>query len=158
MHSLSRSLTLLALLYTCLASAQEGKQTYKVKQQSKPSLIMSVEHPTDSRGEAVYSDRGNDDGNVPAVEGQFVRPVPTDIPYPTFPKSMKRLFTSHKILVTGVIAANGDFIDPELSDSVKPDAKDAVIEAVSKYKFQPATLNGKAIALRAVIEFHFVLR
>ena len=152
-------LTLLcAGLFVSPLSAQEPTSTYRVTALPHLHLIVSVDHPKDSRGETVYENRRKNQSSVAEVPGTVTLPQVIDMPTPTFPSSMKKLFASRDVEVTGVIAENGDFIDPVISDKVKPDAKDAVTEVLVKYRFQPATLDGKPVAFLTGIVFKFRFR
>lgn len=138
--------------------AQRQTSGYMVNPQSSRSLILSPTHPQDSRAEAVYEIPGESQKDLPIVPGAVVQAVPLKIPIPKYPKSLKRTKSDAVVKVTGVVAQNGDFIDPILPTSIEPDVRTAIVKALAKYRFRPATLDGKPIAELIVIEIQFRIR
>jgi Gram-negative bacterial TonB protein C-terminal len=122
---------------------------------TQKSVIVSPLHPVDSRGEVVYEYQGDDQKDFPIVAGILVQPTPIKTPQPSYPKSHKKDHAIADIKVEGVIAQNGDLIDPKPVDNGDPDFTRAALASVDRYKFKPATLDGKPIAIlmRVVVSF-----
>jgi TonB family protein len=123
------------------------------------SLLSKVRpHPTDSRGETVYEGQGVAQKDQPVVSGVFAKPSAVNLPSPKYPKSLKKSRSDADVTLEGVISQNGDFIDVTVVDAVAPEIAKAALDAVARYKFQPATLDGKPIALLARVAIHFRVR
>ena len=118
-------------------------------------IIVSVSRPTDSRGEIVYEERGATQKDQPVVAGGVVQPVPIKLPDPKYPKSRKKEHASGDITIWGVVAQNGEFIDAKVADGYDPDFSKNALDAVARYRFKPATLDGKPVAelIRVVVSF-----
>ena len=112
----------------------------------KPGVV-SKTHPKDSRGETVYDEQDETQTQLPVVPGLLLPPVVLKQVAPTIPRSSRWSHRKIKILVEGVVAANGEIIDVGLvhEDMDSPMAK-SVVEAFGRYKFKPATLDGKPVA------------
>ena len=119
--------------------------------------IVCPKHPKDSRGEVVYMPQGKDEMDQPVVPGVLLPPAPIKrIPSPKYPKALRKSRSTVEVTVTFVITPDGDAIDLEVTDSTDQDASSASLDAVRKYRFKPATLDGKPVATfaKTVIRFH----
>jgi TonB family protein len=121
-------------------------------------VIISSSTPKDSRGETVYEARGKDDADQPAVAGTLLPPVALSQPAPKYPKSMKKARETADVTIRGVLSAAGDVIDATVSESSNPEASASALEAVSRYRFKPATLDGKPVAVRVRFVVRFRLK
>jgi TonB family protein len=151
------SLALLCCLFVSFGPVQES-----VALQSTPNsgrLIVSTTRPKDSRGETVYEGRGSAQ-NQPAVSGVFVQPSPIKLPDPKYPKSLKKAHADLDVTVEGVTSESGDYIDATIISPIEidPEIERSALDAVSRYKFKPATLDGKPIALLTRVVIHFRIR
>jgi TonB family protein len=146
-------------IFICLSLCLGYGQTSGAAQSSddKP-LIKSQSHPRDSRGETVYEGQGVTQKDQPVVSGVFAKPSAINIPSPKYPKSLKKSRSDADVTVEGIISQNGDFIDATVVDAVAPEIAKAALDAVAGYKFRPATLDGKPIALLARVVMHFRIR
>ena len=146
-------------IFICLSFCLAYGQTSEAAQSSddKP-LIKSHSHPTDSRGETVYEGQGVTQKDQPVVSGVFAKPSAINIHNPKYPKSLKKNRADADVTVEGIISQNGDFIDATVVDAVAPEIAKAALDAVGGYKFQPATLDGKPIALLTRVVIHFRIR
>jgi TonB family protein len=148
----------LLCLFLCLGLVQEVaalQSTANIGQ-----IILSPTRPKDSRGEAVYQGRGPTQQDQPAVSGVFVQASPIKLPDPKYPKSLKKARADADVTVEGVISESGDYIDVTVTDPVGPDPEieKSALDAVARYKFKPATLDGKPIALLTRVVIHFRIR
>jgi periplasmic protein TonB len=83
-------------------------------------------------------------------------PVPVRTVAPDYPDEMHRQGISGIVTVRCTIDEHGDVVETvvvKFSDAVfeKP-----AVDALQKWKFKPATLDGKAVATKAVIPVKFV--
>lgn len=117
--------------------------------------IVSPKNPKDSRGETVYEFQGESQKDEPIVPGKLTPPSPKKTFKAKFPGSLKQRRAEEQVSVLGVVAENGDFIDAKVLDAVAPDVSSSALEAVSRWKFHPATLSGRPVALlvKVVVQF-----
>jgi len=150
----SSKIAILLSLIFLLALSIEVRASQKIVNSNGP-IIVSVSNPKDSRGELVYEIQGEEQKDQPVVAGTFVQPSPTKLPQPKYPKSHKKERTSGNITVEGVVAQNGEFIDAKVVEGADPDFSQRALDAVARYEFRPATLDGKPVAIltRVVVSF-----
>ena len=97
----------------------------------------------------------------PAPEG---RPIPNEIPYQISgsvkppkpihtpdPKHFKH-YREGKVVLACVIGSDGMVREPRVVSSLSPEGDASTLEAVRKWKFKPATLDGKPVAVRMEIQ------
>jgi hypothetical protein len=134
------------ILFVCLAIAILPRAFGKAKPNpydGPPILCPSL--PKDSRAETVYKNQTPDEKNQPVVAGKLVLPRPIKLEQPTFPQS--RFGAKWKeVMVEGVIAQNGDFIDGKAPGTAEPDLAKSAVESLVRSRFRPGTLDGKPIA------------
>ena len=124
---------------------------------SQTKAIISPAVPADSRGETVYEAQGEHEQDLPVVAGTLLRPFPIRIPKSKYPKSLKRSHASADVVVEGIATPSGEFIDAKIIGEADPEAATNALAAVSQYKFNPATLDGKPIAFRTrvIVSFRY---
>ena len=61
------------------------------------------------------------------------------------------------VIVTVTVTAEGTTRDPEITKSLDKDLDKQAIASVAKWKFQPATKDGKPVSVRVPIEINFRL-
>ena len=61
------------------------------------------------------------------------------------------------VIVTVTVTAEGTTRDPEITKSLDKDLDKQAVASVAKWKFQPATKDGKPISVRVPIEINFRL-
>jgi outer membrane biosynthesis protein TonB len=118
-------------------------------------LIISPRMPADSRGETVYESQGEEQKTQPIVPGVYAPPRPIKLPKPGYPQSLRKKKAGAIVTVEGVITQDGDFIDAKALDAQEEDVAASALDAVARYKFHPATLDGKPIAIlaRVIVKF-----
>jgi hypothetical protein len=131
----------------------EAKDRIKVESMGAKPAIVSPTHPKDSRGEVVYESQGPAQKDVPVVPGVLLDPKP--VKTVKYSKAMQKAKFAGDVTVRGVITASGDVVDLETVGDADEEAADAAKEAVSQYRFGPARLDGKAVALLFKVEVHF---
>jgi hypothetical protein len=139
------------VLLMVLAAALPQTETPKL-------TIVSPKHPTDSRGETVYEYQGEDQKDQPVVSGVIVMPHPTKLVKPKYSKALKKERFAGDISLNGVITPRGDVIDLEGVASEDAEAIACATAAVEQYRFAPATLAGKPVAIRMRVVVNFKIR
>lgn len=91
------------------------------------------------------------------VAGVLLPPSPVKLPEPKYPKSLRKSRSSADVSVEGVITASDDSIDTKVIDPLASEASTNALAAASQCKFNPATLDGKpvAILMHVVVKFRF---
>ncbi len=85
------------------------------------------------------------------------RPQPVKRPPPVYPFAMKKSGVSGVVTVQFIVNKKGDVENPIVVRSSHKGFEDAAIDAVRKWKFKPATKNGKPVAARMQIPINFNL-
>lgn len=137
-----------------LLGIHAGAQT-KMETKTAPAIVCPT-HPKDSRGEVVYVPQSKDEMDQPVVPGVLLPPSPVNIPSPKeYPKALRKPRSTAGVTVTFVITPDGDVIDLAVTDSTDQDASSASLDAVRRYRFKPATLDGKPVATfaKTVVRF-----
>lgn len=148
----------LAIAMLCFPFAPQGPAPEIRLDPAPRVVIVSPSHPKDSRGEVVYETQGVDQKNQPVVSGTYIDPSPIRLPEPKYPKSMKKAKSTADVTVLCVVTPVGDTIDAKVTGSSNDEASASALEAVSKYRFKPGTLDGKPVASLMQVIVHFRLR
>jgi protein TonB len=148
------SLLLCLFLLVPVSVQARADKNFRAEGPTGPTIV-SPKNPKDSRGETVYEFQGADQKSEPIVPGKLVPPSPKKTFKAKFPKSLKQRRAEEQVSVLGVVADNGDFIDAKVLDTVEPDVSNSALDAVSQWKFHPATLDGRPVALlvKVVVSF-----
>jgi len=86
-----------------------------------------------------------------------VKPIPIRTPPPEYPKQLKREGVSGVVAVSIVIDETGAVIGSSVVKSTNPDFNDATLDAVKKWKFKPALIDGKPVKMRVTLPIKFSL-
>jgi len=142
------------LVSTLLAVPVAGQATAAP---SEAKAIISPAVPTDSRGETVYEVQGEHEQDLPVIAGVLLRPFPVKVLKPKYPKSLKGSHSSADVVVEGIVTPSGEFIDAKIIGESDSEASANALAAVSRYKFNPARLDGKPVAFRTrvIVSFHY---
>jgi len=124
------------------------------QQTAKPAIVSS-DVPVDSLGETVYAHQGKEDKDKPIVPGVLTDPEPVKQVRPKLTKELKRRRFEGEITVLGVVAATGMAIDLKGQDGEDADATASALDAVRQYRFKPATLDGRPVAVRLKVIVNF---
>ncbi len=125
---------------------------------SKPQqIIVSPTRPTDSRGEVVYENQGKLQRNIPVVPGVYKDPVPLRRGRLVFPASQRMTTGPVTVTIEGVIANDGALIDVSVphAEHIDPAFIANAIQDAAEYRFKPATLDGKPVAILMQIVMTF---
>ena len=74
-----------------------------------------------------------------------------------YPESAKKERKEGVVLIWVKVGANGRAIDTRILESTDPVFEKPVIEAVYKFRFKPATLNGRPVTSEVGIPVKFIL-
>jgi TonB family protein len=118
--------------------------------------VLSASRPADSRGETVYEVRKQGDEDQLAVAGAFTPPVPLKRNiFPEYPESMRRAKQDGAVVVEGIVAQDGRFIDLKVFKTSDPAFNRNAMKAAAEYAFQSATLDGKPVACLLRVQMTF---
>lgn len=76
---------------------------------------------------------------------------------PEYDKASHKAKVQGKVVLTLVVAKSGEPQDIKIAKSLNPALDEKAIEAVSKWRFAPATKDGEPMALRVNVEVNFHL-
>jgi TonB family protein len=92
------------------------------------------------------------------VEGNVQRPKAVTTPAPVYPESAKTAKIEGTAVVETVIDETGHVTQPKIkTSSGDKDLDQAALDAVSAWTFQPATLDGKPVAVYYTLTLRFAL-
>ncbi len=154
MFTLAGASLLCFLLIAFRATTLSAQDDVKTLGGEGPPIVVPS-RPRDSRGEIVYKNQGSDEKDQPAVPGTLVQPVPIKLPGAKYPKSLKRARAGGDVTVEGVITQNGELIDGSVVNTVDVDSAKSALNAVARYRFKPATLDGRPVAILVRVIVHF---
>jgi protein TonB len=133
----------LAKEYSQLATEQVAlveKQAALVKE--APTPLTPVEEPDDR----VYH-----------VTSRMSPPVLISRVQPDYPSTERRAGREGTVVVTAVVGKDGVVRDPKVIRSVSPGLAAAAIDAVRKWRYRPARLEDRDVAVHTVIRLDFDL-
>jgi TonB family protein len=167
------------------AAAAAVPKNMKVRKLDAPPPPKTLTAPTDmpldrpaevdaslDKGVGVYGDytEGDVAGLEGGVEGGVAGGVYGALPdgatapqpsrgnvQPKYPREARKSGKTGLVRLKVIVTAEGKLEDIQLVDGEAPFA-DAALQAVRKWRYQPAKLQGETIAVRRVIEVYFKLR
>jgi TonB family protein len=86
-----------------------------------------------------------------AVGGDVKAPRPVSTPLPPTPESIDK---NLKVRLSFVVAPDGSVAQVRLLKHARPDFDDFALKVVGDWRFQPATKDGKPVAVRLETEMH----
>jgi len=96
-------------------------------------------------------------GNNSDAPGCVTAPHATYSPDPKYPKKESKARHRGAVVLELVVDADGLPRDIKVSRPLSPEFDEAAIDAVKKWKFSPATRDGKPIATEINVEVNFRL-
>ena len=90
--------------------------------------------------------------------GDVVAPVPLSRVDPEYPESMRRGHVEGVVILEAIITASGDVADVRVLKSVNPILDRAATDAVRRWRYRAATLNGRAARVYLTVTVTFGLR
>jgi protein TonB len=101
---------------------------------------------------------GVEGGTAPIpVSGDVKPPVIVKKVQPEYPEIARKAKIQGKVVVQAIINEQGDVESAEVLKS-QPMLDASAIEAVKKWKYQPATLNGKPVKVYFTVQVNFSLQ
>ena len=124
--------------------------------------------PGDPNGSRFGIPGGNGDGDAgpgdgPGVEplevtGDMVRPVLLEKVSPTYPRVARQAGLGGRVTVRAVIAPDGSVESVEVFASTNPLFNQAAADAVRKWRYRPALMNGNPVRVYFTVVVDFVVR
>ena len=143
---------LLSLVLLPMLMPQQGNSP----QPDEPRpVVVSKKHPSDSRGETVYTQLAVDEKADATVPGMLLAPRVVKSANPKFSKALSKEHFTGDVTISGIVAANGEYIDLEVVSGDDVEAIACARKAVEQYRFAPATLGGKPVAVQLQVIVHF---
>lgn len=82
-------------------------------------------------------------------------PMPTKTVTPNYPTALKHDGISGMVTMSILVDETGCVQNPVVKKSTRPEFEQPAIEAVLKWKFEPAKKDGKPVAVQVVIPVKF---
>ena len=92
------------------------------------------------------------------VGGDVVAPVKLHAPLPRYTEIARKARIQGVVFVEATIDTDGNVRDVQLIKGLSMGLSEAALEAVRGWRFEPATLNGKPVAVIYQLQIHFHLR
>jgi TonB family protein len=84
-------------------------------------------------------------------------PRPIHTPDPDYDEASRKAKVQGTVVLSALVAENGKPQDIKVARSLNPTLDQKAIEAVSRWRFAPATKDGKPVAVRLQVEVTFRL-
>jgi periplasmic protein TonB len=124
--------------------------------------------PGDPTGSVVGDDggTGDDRAGLPGgaavdpvdVTGEMVRPVVLVKVDPSYPEAARRAGLGGRVTLRAVIAEDGRVESVEVFASTNPLFNDAAVDAVRRWRYRPALMNGRPVRVYFSVVVSFVVR
>lgn len=98
---------------------------------------------------------GDIDRGVYYVGGSIKPPVAIHTPDPKFSKQARKAKFSGVVVVSLIVGADGKPRNVHVLRGAGMGLDEQALKAVQKYKFKPATLNGRPVAVYVNVEVNF---
>ncbi len=92
------------------------------------------------------------------VTGDMVRPVLLEKVAPDYPRVARQARLGGRVTVRAVIAPDGSVESVEVLGSTNPLFNEAAIEAVRKWRYRPALMNGRPVRVYFSVVVDFLVR
>ncbi len=116
------------------------------------SMVMNMPNLTSKSGSWVIKFAELKEGDLP---GDLLAPVATLKVDPAYPPELMRDHVEGTVVLYAVIHSDGHVDDVRVLTSVDARLDHNAVRALSGWHFRPATKNGKAVALEAVVQIPF---
>lgn len=91
------------------------------------------------------------------VGGEVLAPIKIHTPSPRYPEVARRARKEGVVIVEAIIDETGNVVRTEVIKSAPMGLDDAAVEAVSKWRFEPATLRGEPVPVLFSLTVKFEL-
>jgi len=93
-----------------------------------------------------------------AYENGIVAPKPIYHPDPEYTDQARRKKIRGTVLLSIVVTREGTVRDAKVTTSLEKSLDQQALDTVSKWKFEPATKDGKPVPVRIAVEMSFNIR
>lgn len=117
--------------------------------------------PSGVPGGRGSNDTGAEDSQGPDpvdLTGDMVRPALLVKVEPSYPQSARRAGLGGRVTLRAVIAEDGSVESVEVFASTNPLFDDAAVEAVRKWRYRPALMNGRPVRVYFSVVVSFIVR
>jgi protein TonB len=97
-----------------------------------------------------------DDGGFPVSMVQ-VPPIPIDTPKPKYPERAREIEITGRVLLHALVGADGSVIRVIVKSGVNG-LNEAAVEAIYRWRYKPALMNGRPVPVWLEIPVNFTLR
>ncbi len=95
-------------------------------------------------------------GAVHAQDSKFDEPpMPTKTVAPAYPSDLKREGVTGMVTMSITVDEKGNVANPVVKKSTRPEFEQPAIDAILKWKFEPAKKDGKPVSVQVVIPLKF---
>lgn len=91
------------------------------------------------------------------VGGEVTAPVAVSRPAPTYPEVARKAHIQGKVLLEAIIDREGNVVDVRILKDIGLGCGVAAQEAVQRWKYRPATLNGRSVTVYLTVVVTFGL-
>ena len=109
------------------------------------ATALPAQHPQQSPSEVVY---GQFDPGITRAKATYQ-------PNPEYSDRAARKKVQGTVLLSIIVTAEGTVRDPQVTRSLDKDLDKNAVECVKKWKFEPATKDGKPVATHVAVEVSF---
>jgi protein TonB len=110
-------------------------------------------------GPGVLSGRPSEPDGVPIrIGGEVVPPEPISRPQPLYPDVARKARVIGVVIVEAIIDKQGNVTDAQVLRGLPMGLSEAATTAILKWKYRPATLNGRPVAVYLTVTVNFTLQ
>jgi len=109
------------------------------------TTILLAQNPPQSTSDVVY---GQYDPGITRVKAVYQ-------PNPEYSDRAARKKIQGNVVLSIIVTAEGTVRDPQVTRSLDKDLDKNAVECVKKWKFEPATKDGKPVATHVAVEVSF---
>jgi TonB family protein len=111
---------------------------------------------TQDRAQGSSSETGRSRGeHVYRVSGDVKPPRAVSSPQPNYPQKARQNHVEGQVVILLTVDSDGRPRDLEVKQGISAELDQAAMDAAEKWRFKPATLQGKPVSVRIAIEFNF---
>lgn len=108
-------------------------------------------------GEIVPPPPEEPTGPIP-IGGAVVRPFPVDTPQPIYPEAARRVRVQGAVIVRAIVDTEGRVSIVRVVKELPVGLTEAAVTALERWRYRPATLNGKPVAVYLDVTVRFELQ
>jgi protein TonB len=87
------------------------------------------------------------------VSGDVKPPRVISSPQPNYPQAARKGHSAGQIVIWMIVGSDGRTRDVQVNRGISPELNQAAVDAAEKWRFRPATKDGKPVSVRIAIEF-----